>query len=201
MPNGSVSLPRVAALSIALAVFAPSVAAAQTPVVSVPTAGSALAPLLTVPAFARLAQGKNVWITTSDGVRQKGLVTTLSPTGLTLGSGSGTPIPFGQIVKVQEVTHRIRNGVLIGLAAGEAVGLLLWTAECDGDCSQGEILALSSLFAGMGAGTGAGIGALVHAINRNGDVIYDVKRQTTTVALAPILSPTRKGVAFSMTWR
>ena len=43
--------------------------------------------------------------------------------------------------------------------------------------------------------------ALVHAANKSGDVIYDARRSTTTMSFAPILSPTRKGMAFSMSWR
>jgi hypothetical protein len=33
------------------------------------------------------------------------------------------------------------------------------------------------------------------------DVIYDARRRTTTMTFAPILSQTRKGVVFAMTWR
>jgi hypothetical protein len=55
----------------------------------------------------------------------------------------------------------------------------------------------------IGAGVGAGIGAAIDATHRKADVIFDSKLRTTTttMSIAPILSRTRKGVAFSMTWR
>jgi len=41
------------------------------------------------------------------------------------------------------------------------------------------------------------------AARHGGDktVIYDAKRWKTAMGFAPIISPTRKGVSFSMSWR
>jgi hypothetical protein len=59
---------------------------------------------------------------------------------------------------------------------------------------------LGGFYGGLGAAGGVGIGAIVKAASGHGRVLYD-RRRTTTVSFAPILSPTRKGMAFSMSWR
>lgn len=201
MTSSFVSLPRAAALSIAITVLAPSAAAAQTP-----TAGP-IAPATqstpAVPSFARLLEGKDVWITKADGFRRRGVVSSLSPDGMVLtGGGSATTILYDQIVKVEKTSNRLRNGTLIGLASGAGFGLVLGAVFCAEDgCEPMVYPALAGLYGGMGAAAGVGIGALVNALNRNGDVLYTARPRTTTIAFSPILSPTRKGVAFSMTWR
>ena len=43
-------------------------------------------------------------------------------------------------------------------------------------------------------------GAILNHVG-HGDVIFDASKRPPTMAFAPILSPTRKGMAFSMTWR
>jgi hypothetical protein len=110
--------------------------------------------------------------------------------------GAPTFVPFDQVVKVQRVTHRVRNFLLIGLGVGLATGA--W-AERPGDDTAP--FTLTGFFGGIGAGAGAGIGVFLNVLHRHGDVIYDAKPRTTIMALTPILSPTRKGVALSMTWR
>jgi hypothetical protein len=201
-----VSRPRAAALSLVITALASSLANAQTPV-PVPITGASIQPTsLGTPAFTRALQGKSVWITTSDGFRGRGVVTSLSATGMVVtDNGSTTTVPFGDVVKVEKASHRLRNGTLIGLASGAGFGVMIGALLCEGDCSAGEFagisLAAGGLYGGMGAGIGVGIGALVNAAKRHGDVVYDAKRRTTTVAVSPILSPTRKGMAFSMTWR
>jgi hypothetical protein len=152
---------------------------------------------LSSPAFADLVAGKNVWLTTSDGHRSRERVVALSATEMTVVGNTRRSVAFTRIVKVQEVSHRMRNGILIGLGTGAGVGLAAGLA-----CGEAECLVLLPVLAGMGVGIGAGVAALVHAGN-NGGVVYDATRRssTRTMAVAPILSPTRKGVAFSMTWR
>jgi hypothetical protein len=151
--------------------------------------------------FARQLAGKNVWIT-ADGARVRGMVTSLSATGLVLvEDGAPTTIPYTKIVRVEKSSHRLRNGAWIGFAAGAGLAIPLGIAACDGDCAGWEFLLFSGYYGGLGAAAGVGIGAIVNASKKSGDVIYDARRSTTTVSLAPILSPTRKGLAFSMTWR
>lgn len=54
---------------------------------------------------------------------------------------------------------------------------------------------------GLGALFGVGIGAINNSASKSGDLLYDARRNPKTLAFAPILSPTRKGVAFTLTWR
>lgn len=112
MTSSFVSLPRAAAVGVAITVLASSMAAAQTPVVSPPTGETAQTMQLGTPAFARLVQGTEVRITTADGTRLKAVVVAFSPTGMTLADKQRqrTSVPFDQIVKVKKVTHRVRNG-------------------------------------------------------------------------------------------
>jgi hypothetical protein len=53
----------------------------------------------------------------------------------------------------------------------------------------------------LGAAAGLGLGAILNEAKKNGDVLYDARRSTTTLALAPIVSPRHKGLALTMTWR
>jgi hypothetical protein len=109
-------------------------------------------------------------------------------------------VPFDQIVRVQKNSYRIRHHTLIGLAVGAAVGL--WVACSADDCSSDPIwLPIAGGGAGIGAGIGSGVGAILNAINHDSDILYDNNRRTTTMTVAPILSPARKGIVFQMTWR
>ena len=191
-------LRRIVALSVATTLFAVSIAVAQTR--EPPTGATTQAGVGGVPIFASQLQGKNVWVT-ADGARVRGRVTSLLPTGLVVvEDGAPTTIPYAKIVRVEKSSHRLRNGTLIGLVAGAGVALVA-VAGCGWeDCEEGVII-LPAFFTGIGAAAGVGFGAIVNAAKRNEDVLYDARRNTTTMALVPIFSPTRKGVAFSMTWR
>lgn len=200
MRHNFVTLPQAAALSIAITLLGSMTAAAQTatpggsPIQTTPTS---------VPTFAQQLAGRTVWIT-ADGARLRGVVTSLNATSLVLvEDGAPTTIPYSKIVRVERSSHRLRNGTLIGLASGAGLGLAVGAAFCGGDeyCDPGTIVALSAFYGGLGAAAGVGVGAIVNASKKSGDVIYDARRGTTTMSLAPILSPTRKGMAFRMTWR
>jgi hypothetical protein len=148
-------------------------------------------------AFAQLVEGKDVWITTTDGVKRRGDVAVVTGNGLILTGSQHALLPFDQVVTIVEVSHRIRNGVVNGLAAGMSVGLLNCVASGryeDSDCGA-SIWGLT----GLGVGAGALVGVLMNR-NKDRDLLYDAGRKTT-MSFAPILSPSRQGVAFSMTWR
>jgi hypothetical protein len=91
---------------------------------------------------------------------------------------------------------------LIGLAAGAGLGFAAMAGICaDEYCYPSDYFLVPGFYGGLGAAAGVGIGALLNAGHRSSDVLYDARRSTRTVSVAPILSPTRKGMAFSMTWR
>ena len=192
---------RTLVLSIGITAFAFSTAAAQT----VAPGGAPAPSTSAVPSWAPAIQGQNVWIS-ADGTRVRGLVTSIAGTSLVLlEDGVPTTIDYKKIVRVEKSSHRLRNGTLIGLVSGAGIGVAYAVAYCSDSLCYAEdfagLTALTGFYAGLGAGAGVGIGAIVNASKKRGDVIYDSRRSTTTISFAPILSPTRKGVAFSMTWR
>jgi hypothetical protein len=147
--------------------------------------------------FAQRITGRRLSVTTKSGSRLEG-VFQLTQQGMV--TGGGAVVPFDQVAKVERVTHRIAKGLAIGLLPGVGVGLLAVGLSCEDECALAAFLFPMAI----GAGAGAGIGAVQDATHRNADVIFDAKRHnpsTTTMSIAPILSKTRKGVAFSMTWR
>ena len=194
-----VTFSRTVILSIGITGFASSIASAQT---FAPGGGPASSASDAAPLFARGIQGKQVWIS-ADGARVRGRVMSLDPTSLVLvEDGVPTTIPYKSIVRIEKSTHRLRNGALIGLASGAGLGAWAAAAYCaEGYCTSGEVIGVTLFYGGLGAAAGVGIGAIVNAAKKNGDVLYDARRSTTTMSIAPILSPTSKGAAFSMTWR
>ena len=200
MTSSFVSLPRAAALSIAIIAFASPVATAQTPSPQPGTRTQEQTVLMSTPAFANLVQGKTVKVTKSDGTWQEGVVKSISTTSMVVaGDGFSASVPFDQVVKVEKASYRIRKGTLIGLGAGAGVGLVSWLSQPYPE--EGDGFFLFALSTGIGVGAGAIIGAVMHASRGDRDVIYNASRQTKTLTLSPILSRTHKGVAFSMTWR
>jgi hypothetical protein len=200
--------PRLHAAVLALATFTivPSLAAAQTPPPQAAGA-TANAALLNDAAFQSLAQvrGKQAWITTTDGDRRKTYVVSVALSGVTVADTAHTTreIALDRIVTVETVTNwrskRLIRGGLIGFGAGFG-SIALVTLSCwDDECEPTLVPALG--FGALGAGIGVGIGALMNLHGHADDVVYDARRSTTKFNVAPILAPTRKGVAVSLTWR
>ena len=188
-----------ATISAFLIALSASAASGQTPAPA-PSISGVQATFL-AGAFTQAVHDREVWITTSNGSRLKARVTSMIPTGLTVTAtdGQAQTIRFEDITRMERVTHRIRNHMTAGLIIGSGLGLL-GAAFCDGD--SGCFGAIFGFYAGAGVGIGALNGYIRNRVNRDDDIIYDAGiRSTTTMALAPILSRTRKGAAFTMTWR
>lgn len=177
-----------------------SVAAAQTPQVP-PAAASAQQSFLTTPAFAQLVNGKSIVVVTREGREYEGHFTVSGQKLVMTGSKIVTTVPFDEIARVEKSTFRIRFHSLIGAGIGAAVGARFAWDVCEGPCRASDEFWLVAIGAGIGSGIGAYVGAQSNARNHQDDIIYDIGRHIKTVAIAPILSPTRKGFAFSMTWR
>ena len=123
------------------------------------------------------------------------------PTGLTVTdpTGQNQTIRFEDISRMEKVTHRIRTHSLIGLGIGAGFGLL-GAAFCDGE--EGCFATGFAVYAGIGTAIGAVNGAIKNSLNKDDDLIYEAGvRTTTTLTFAPILSRTKKGVAFTVSWR
>jgi hypothetical protein len=187
---------RLVVVSLGLATILPGVASAQSPP---PQPASSQLEFLGV-SFAQAYQGREVWITAAGGPRFKARVGTVGADGLTVNPANGQPrtIRFPEISKVEKVTHRLRNHTLTGLVIGSGLGLVgLFACDDDAACAAEAFL----FYGGIGAGIGALNGAIRNSLNRDDDLIYQAAARTTTFAVTPIVSPTRKGVAFSMGWR
>ena len=186
------SLTRAGIVSLVIAGSTATFAVAQTPITRV--AG--------MPSFAQEINGKSVWIT-ADGVRREGRVTSLTTTSLVLvEDGSPITIPYQQIARVEKTSHAVRYGALFGLASGAGLGFWGIAALCSDEyCTAGDWIAFPAFYGGLGAVAGAGIGAIVKATTKHGNVIYDAQRNPKTIAVAPIVSKSRKGVAVSLSWR
>jgi hypothetical protein len=117
-------------------------------------------------------------------------VTTLSS------AGEKATVSFSQVATITRPANRAKSigkGLLIGLGVSGAIAALSWRISCEDDClSGGAMLGLIAAGAGIGAGIGA---AASHE-----QVLYRRQHQWT-VAVAPLVSGTRKGMAVAIAWR
>ena len=179
---GNLGLTRLAVVSVTLVALSAVNVAAQ----AAPASGPARPG---TPEFARIVSGRTVMVTTVDGKQYKGSFT---PSGLF--ADPHTRVPSSDIVRVERVTHSVGKGLAIGLISGVAIGGLTMYLSCEDNCNPTGFWVPTLV--------GAGLGAAFGAAHQKSDVLYDAKRPTTrTMSVAPILSKTRKGAMFSMTWR
>ena len=155
---------------------------------------------LASPAFAAQIKDKSIVVVTRDGQELEGKFTVVGDALVMPGAFSATRVPFNQIARVEKSTYRIRKHLLFGLGIGFGVGAAVGAAFCDSSCSE-SVLPLAFIGGGIGVGVGAAVGAAMNRRNGSRDVLYDVNRQPTTIAIAPIISRTHKGVNFTITWR
>jgi len=187
---------RAAILSVVLTLLVSSIAAAQTP-----SASPAAAPgtgLVWSVEFAQRVTGRHLIVTTLDGRRYEGVVN-VSPDSLETTGKNAATVALNQIVRIEKPTYRMRKGAWLGAAAGAALGMLACVSSCDDEPEL--FFALGAVWGGIGAGVGAGIGAALNHAHRNDDILFDSNRRMTRVAVTPILSPARKGVAVRVSWR
>jgi small nuclear ribonucleoprotein (snRNP)-like protein len=152
--------------------------------------------LLSTGSFQRMVQGTTVRVTMDNGYRFNGRVTSFDGNAMLV---DGTRMQFDKIARIEKVSYsRLRNSTLVGLGVGVGIGFLGF-ALCGTEENYSDCTINLYLTPAIGTGIGLAIGALRH----HGDIalLYDAGKRKTTVAFAPILSPARKGVAFSMTWR
>ena len=157
---------------------------------------------LTTPKFASLVDGsKSVVVITKDGRDYEGHFTISGNALVLVREFSTTTVPFDQVARVQKSTYRIRLHSLIGVGVGSLIGGVVGASLCDyGDCG-GVAFSFMVIGGGIGAGVGAGVGASLNSSHYWRDMIYDAGTRPRTVAVAPIISSTRKGVNVVMTWR
>ena len=167
-------------------VLAPVAATAQEPVTSFDQLNT------------RLKVGDTVWVTDAQGREIKGQVQGLDAASLKL--TARTPLSFAA-ADVRVIQERrpdsVKNGALIGMGAGMAVGIVsMLTLDFEG-CTFGCVAAVL----GYSGGIGAGVGALVDAmIPGNKQAVYRApgSQPTVRLSLAPLITRARKGVAVSV---
>jgi hypothetical protein len=151
------------------------------------------------PEFAKQIDGKHVTVTLADGRDYDGLFAIEGQTLISRGQHATVTLPVDQIVRVEKNPRRIRLHALIGLAVGGGLGAVA-LAACEEDCVAVGFVAVG-FYGGVGAAIGTGVGAILNSVNHERDVIYDSHRRTVAWSIAPIMSPTRRGAAFTVRWR
>ena len=159
---------------------------------------------LTTPAFASLINGKSIVVWTKDGREYEGHFTVSGDSLVMARELTTTTVPFTQIARVQKSTDRIRFHGLIGLGVGALVGIKVAHEACEGACAAETYWPFMLIGGGVGIGVGARVGFMSNLRNFWDDMIYDVYNagtRTRTLAVAPVVSRTRKGLAVILTWR
>jgi hypothetical protein len=152
----------------------------------------------------RVQKGDRVKVTAKDGTVISGRFDSVSNSSVRLnGSGSGLrEIPGTTIKEIQRKRPESAwNGVLIGLAAGVAGGVVATNATCgpnDSECSAIAGLAFIPSFA---AG-GAAVGAIIDRLISKYDPIYvqQAAADRMHLRLSPIVSKHTKGIQVSMSF-
>ena len=123
---------------------------------------------------ARVREGDRVWVTDDQGREFKGRINAMTSDGLNLlDRERSAAIKYAEIIKIDRPHDGLKNGALIGLAAGAGLGFLAILAEdqraCDPsvwfDCSNvsgAGYAAVTAVFAGLGAAVGTGVDAIPH---------------------------------------
>ena len=162
--------------------------AAATPSASAQTANSFEQLVLLV------ESGDRVTVTDSAGREQSGSIVDLSPSALTLRT-NGARHDF-RAESVRTISwwrpDPLRQGALIGLAAGAITALALFVPHNDFSGSG------KAVFLGLFAGAGMGMGAGVDALIPSRQVIYKSPGTARRVTVAPLVARDRRGLAVSI---
>ncbi len=153
----------------------------------------------TVESFDRLAllvnQGDHIEVTVRGGRELQGRLIDLSPASLSLLIDDD--LHDLEETEVALVRRRqpdsLKNGAIVGSIVGAVVAGVLMADEGPGSY-PGVYALVMSLFGAAGAGIGIGLDA---GYVRS-QVIYTARRPTPRVAVSPLLSRHRRGVALSL---
>jgi len=151
------------------------------------------------PEFAKQVDGKHLTVALADGRDYDGRFVIEGQSMISRSQHATVTLPIDQIVRVEKNPRRIRLHALIGLSVGGGLGAAALVG-CGRDCVALG-LALVGFYGGVGAAIGTGVGAILNSVNHDRDVIYDSHRQTVAWSVAPILSRTQRGAAFTVRWR
>jgi hypothetical protein len=143
----------------------------------------------------RLKAGERISVTIEAGEIITGRVEHVSDTMLVLKSHRHeVQLAAQDVQRIAHPVHTLRNGALIGSAAGFAVGAALAAnSGCQIACfaSPGGVLLIGGLMGSIGMGVGAVIGASIH---RERLVFVRPGTNLTQTTIAPSVSRTRAGL-------
>ena len=176
----STNTPLILTLLLLIAVAAPS-ASAQT--------ASSFEQLVLL-----VGSGERVTVTDSAGREQTGSIVDLSPSALTLRTNGARHEFRAESVRTISWLRPdpLRQGALIGFAAGAATALALFFPH--GDWSGTGKAVFLGLFAGAGMGMGAGVDAMIPTRQ----VVFRSPTAARRLTVAPVLTSNRKGLAVSI---
>lgn len=163
------------------------------------TTTASLAEAQTVESFDRLAllvnQRDHITVTDRTGRQLQGRLIDLSPASLSLLTDEG--LRDLEETEVALVRRRqpdsLKNGALLGAISGAVVAGVLMSDE-----GPGSYPGVYALFMSLFGAAGAGIGVGLDAAYVRSQVIYTARRPAARVAVSPLLSRHRRGVALSL---
>lgn len=183
--------PPAVIIAVAVALGAPSLAAAQKPVQSFDQLNT------------RVSVGDTVKVTDVVGREVKGRITDLHDASVVLDYNGETVLRSDTVRLVQRRTKPVGHAALMGLgigaAAGAVLGAIASAGECTSDCTGGEWAAGLGLGAGIGAGVGAAVRAALPASWRE---VYRAPGSSgqARLSVAPVITPHAKGVVVGLSF-
>ena len=148
------------------------------------------------------AVGQNVRVSLLNGGRETGRLLSLSATEVVIRTrGSEVRLPLDRVRSVTKVPDPIRDGALWGAAIGAVAGLQILKCEpgVNDDCPSPH--SWWYLDAPLGAGVGAIVGALIDRSRVAKDsVVYRAPAKSSQFLIAPVITPTRRGVTLALRW-
>jgi hypothetical protein len=141
--------------------------------------------------------GKKVHVTFMSGERQKLRLASLDTQNVILRiDGKDVTVPLRQVDRIERVSHMLLYSTLAGAALGFSIGA---KKTCEPDCDYNEERTLTVLYGILGLSAGTLVGRTVKAIRGPSLVVYP-RAPKTTVAIVPVASRGRIGLAGSITW-
>jgi hypothetical protein len=151
----------------------------------------------------RLRLGATVYVSDAQGREITGKIQSLAPDALTLDRDRMFAAPYVSAIHVRQRSHAVRNGALIGVAAGVGLAAAYGHAYCpshDCEAEAPSLLGLAEiLIAGSSAAIGAGVGHLLPGAKQ---IVYRAPgvSRSGRLSLAPLLTPRTRGVALSLSF-
>ena len=187
---------RYAAMSLVMTLQAASAVSAQ-PQSETSAAGQPPADLLTA-LQQKTALGDTLRVVMNDGTEQKGILTDVSATSLTLiVKGKREVMAEAATLRVvRENPDSLCNGARTGAIVSAAVIAASLVASSR-EVTDPNTLAAVVIYAGVGAAIGTGIDALI----KDHTLVYErPAARRASISVAPLLAPRQAGVRMTIVW-